>query len=113
MEKALSTMSAPHGEHHREPRPSAPFSQVKVVGQSCPSFGGCLPGRHDRDGRRARSGGLSEFVAGNRAKIVRSAADGKQQEIPVKLANLLNKGDMKQNVALKPGDVLVVPQSRF
>jgi polysaccharide export outer membrane protein len=89
------------------------FSQVKVVGQVArPSAVAYREGMTVMDVVLA-VGGLSEFAAGNRAKIVRSAADGKQQEIPVKLANLLNKGDMKQNVALKPGDVLVVPQSRF
>jgi hypothetical protein len=31
----------------------------------------------------------------------------------LKLANLLNDGDMKQNMPLRPGDVLVVPESRF
>jgi len=89
------------------------FSQVKVVGQVArPSAVAYREGMTVMDVVLA-VGGLSEFAAGNRAKIVRSAADGKQEEIPVKLANLLNKGDMKQNVALKPGDVLVVPQSRF
>jgi polysaccharide export outer membrane protein len=39
--------------------------------------------------------------------------DGRQQEIKIKLAALVNDGDMKQNVALKPGDVLVVPETRF
>jgi hypothetical protein len=31
----------------------------------------------------------------------------------VKLANLVNSGDVQENVALRPGDVLVVPQSMF
>lgn len=57
-------------------------------------------------------GGMVEFAAGNRSKIVRK--DGaKQIEIRIRLADLVNDGDLKQNVALRPGDVLVVPQSRF
>jgi polysaccharide export outer membrane protein len=39
--------------------------------------------------------------------------NGKQQEIKVKLSALVNNGDMRQNVTLKPGDVIVVPESRF
>jgi len=31
----------------------------------------------------------------------------------VKLDDLLNKGDMRHNLELKPGDVLVVPESFF
>jgi polysaccharide export outer membrane protein len=57
-------------------------------------------------------GGLGTFAAGNRSHLVRTV-DGKQTEIPLKLDALLNKGDMSQNVTLRPGDVLVVPESRF
>jgi polysaccharide biosynthesis/export protein len=55
---------------------------------------------------------LGEFAAGNRAKIIRSE-DGKSKEIKIKLDDLVNKGDMKQNLAMRPGDVLVVPESIF
>ena len=57
-------------------------------------------------------GGLAPFAAGNRAKVIRTE-NGKQREIKVKLDDVVNKGDMKQNIALKPGDVLVVPESLF
>jgi polysaccharide export outer membrane protein len=57
-------------------------------------------------------GGLAPFAAGNRARLIRTV-NGKQQEIKVKLNDLVNGGDMKQNAALHPGDVLVVPESRF
>ena len=56
--------------------------------------------------------GLGNGAAGNRAKIVRSV-NLKKQEIRVKLDDLTNKGDMSQNLALQPGDVLVVPESLF
>ena len=57
-------------------------------------------------------GGITDFAAGNRAKVVRTA-DGKAQEIKIRLDRLLEKGDMSQNIALRPGDVLLIPQSRF
>jgi polysaccharide biosynthesis/export protein len=57
-------------------------------------------------------GGVTEFAAGNRAKVVRTA-DGKVQEIKIRLDRLLEKGDMSQNIALRAGDVLLIPQSRF
>jgi polysaccharide export outer membrane protein len=57
-------------------------------------------------------GGLNEFAAGNRAKIVRERG-GKKTEVPLKLKNLLEKGDLTQNILLQPGDVLVIPESFF
>ncbi len=58
------------------------------------------------------SGGLTEFAAGNRATLKRTA-NGKVQEIKIKLDRLLNKGDTSQNLSLQPGDIIFVPQSRF
>ena len=57
-------------------------------------------------------GGLSEYAAGNRAKVVRANGEA-YQEIRVRLEDLLDRGDMSQNLALQPGDVLIVPESRF
>lgn len=58
------------------------------------------------------AGGLSEFASGNRAKIVRKA-DGKLIEIRVRLNDLLNDGDISENVRMLPGDVLIIPESFF
>ena len=88
------------------------FSQVKVVGQAVAPK--AVP---YRSGMTALDlvievGGLSQFAAGNRAKIVRTQ-DGKTKEIKVRLGDLLNKGKVSENVALKPGDILVIPETLF
>jgi polysaccharide biosynthesis/export protein len=57
-------------------------------------------------------GGLSEFASGNKAKIVRRQ-NGQEQVIHVRVADLLNKGEMEQNVRMMPGDVLIIPESMF
>lgn len=57
-------------------------------------------------------GGLSEFAAGNRAKIVRRV-EGREIEIRVRLDDLLNDGKIGENVRMIPGDVLVIPESLF
>jgi polysaccharide export outer membrane protein len=57
-------------------------------------------------------GGLSQFAAGNRARIVRHVGS-KQVEIPVRLDDIQNKGDLRTNVAMQPGDVLIIPETRF
>jgi len=57
-------------------------------------------------------GGLTEFAAGNRAKIIR-IEDGKQIEIVVRLEDLIKDGDINANVDLLPGDILIIPESWF
>ena len=57
-------------------------------------------------------GGLAEAAAGNRAKIIRRVG-GEQQEIRVKVADLLNDGEISANVPMQPGDVLIIPESRL
>jgi len=88
------------------------LSQIKVTGQvKTPQALPYHEGMTVLDAVLA-AGGVTDFAAANRTKVVRMV-DGKQQEIAVRLGKLLNGGDMKQNIALRPGDVLVVPQSRF
>ncbi|MDK2766711.1 XrtA/PEP-CTERM system exopolysaccharide export protein [Sphingomonas sp.] len=59
-------------------------------------------------------GGLSEFAAGNRARLVRyDKASGKQREYKVRLSDLLKNGDTSANVRLEPGDVIIIPESMF
>jgi polysaccharide export outer membrane protein len=107
------------GEYVRSPQvnvivtqPASVYSQVKVIGQVArPQALAYREGMTVLDAVLA-VGGLANFAAGNRARIMR-VEDGKQREIKIKLEALVNDGDMKQNVALKPGDVLVVPETRF
>ncbi|PZP19399.1 MAG: polysaccharide export protein, partial [Sphingomonas hengshuiensis] len=59
-------------------------------------------------------GGLSEFAAGNRAKLIRyDRTTGKQKEYALRLSNLLKNGDSRANVRLQPGDVIIIPESFF
>lgn len=93
-------------------KPASLFSQVKVIGQvKTPEAIAYHQGMTVLDAVLA-VGGLTEYAAGNRARIVRMVG-GTEQSLPVRLNALVNNGDMSQNLALKPGDVLVVPESRF
>ncbi len=59
-------------------------------------------------------GGLSEFAAGNRAKLIRFDKEtGSQREFALRLGDLLRKGDSRANVMLMPGDVIIIPESTF
>lgn len=88
------------------------FSLVKVVGQvTHPQAVPYREGMTVLDAILA-VGGLTQFAAGNRARIVR-VVDGHETVIHIKVADIVNSGDIRDNVPLKPGDVLVVPQSLF
>ena len=58
------------------------------------------------------SKGLTRFAAGNRAVIVRKEPDG-PKSYNVRLDDLIKDGDFSQNVGMRPGDTLFVPQAWF
>ena len=57
-------------------------------------------------------GGLTPFAAGNRSNVVRNEG-GESREIRVRLNDLMSRGKIKENIEMKPGDVVVVPQAVF
>ncbi|MEE9337157.1 MAG: XrtA/PEP-CTERM system exopolysaccharide export protein [Methylococcaceae bacterium] len=59
-----------------------------------------------------RIGSIGEFADGNRASIIRKV-NGVQQKYGVKIDDLIDDGDMSENVVMLPGDILVVPESFF
>jgi polysaccharide export outer membrane protein len=56
-------------------------------------------------------GGLTDFADGNKAVLVRGSENGKQYS--VRLGDLVRRGDISANVDMRPGDVLIIPQSWF
>ena len=59
-------------------------------------------------------GGLSQYAAGDKARLIRHDREtGEQTEYNLKISRLLKKGDTKANVSLRPGDVIIIPQSMF
>ena len=57
-------------------------------------------------------GGLTDFAAGNSAKLIRTE-NGKSIQIDVRLKDLLQNGDISANKRVLPGDILLIPQSVF
>jgi polysaccharide export outer membrane protein len=114
-----SDIQAVLGEFIRNPQvnvivsnPVGTLNQVKVIGQvKTPS------GVPFREGLKVLDvvllvGGVTEFAAPNRTKLIRRK-NGAESATRVRLGDLLERGDLSQNLALQPGDVLVVPQSMF
>ncbi|HEV6968187.1 polysaccharide export protein [Pelomonas sp. P7] len=56
-------------------------------------------------------GGLTDFAAGNDATILRTSEGNKQYS--VRLKDLIKRGDVSANVEMRPGDILIIPQSWF
>jgi len=93
--------------------PLSSFSKVTVIGQV--KTQGSIP---YREGMTLLdvvllAGGLNDYAAGNRSKLVRKDANGKTTERRVRVDDLVRKGKLKENVEMMPGDVLIVPESWF
>jgi len=83
--------------------------QIRVVGQAAAPQS--IP---YRDGMTLldimiQVGGLTQFAAGNRAKLVR-VVDGKKNTYGINIQALLS-GDISQNVSMRPGDIIIIPRS--
>lgn len=87
-------------------------TQVRVVGEATTPQ--ALPYRANMTVLDAmiEVGGLTEFAAGNRTKLVR-IVNGRQEEMGVRLEDLLQDGDITANVRLAPGDILIIPEAWF
>ena len=86
--------------------------QVRVVGQAVNPQAVAY-----REGMTALDvliavGGLTDFAAGNRSTIVREI-DGERRSFGVRLNDLVRRGDIEANVRMLPGDILIIPETRF
>ncbi|TNE38106.1 MAG: sugar ABC transporter substrate-binding protein [Alphaproteobacteria bacterium] len=86
--------------------------QIRIVGQATRPQ--ALPYRKGMTVLDAmiEVGGLTDYADGNRAVIIRKMGE-EEQVYRVRLADLLRSGDVGANVDLHPGDVLIIPESRF
>ena len=91
---------------------SGPFSeQVRIIGEATRPQ--ALPYRQDMTmlDVMIAVGGITDFADGNKTVLVRGAEQGKMHT--VRLNDLIKRGDISVNVDMKPGDVLIIPQSWF
>lgn len=89
-----------------------PYSeQIRVVGEAArPQF---LPFKQKMTllDVMIAVGGLTDFANGNGATILRGSEGNKQYS--VRLRDLIKRGDVSANVEMRPGDILIIPQSFF
>ena len=90
-----------------------PYSeQIRVVGEAAkPQF---LPYKQKMTllDVMIAVGGLTDFAAGNDATVLRTA-EGTGKQYSVRLKDLLKRGDISANIEMRPGDILIIPQSFF
>ncbi len=86
-------------------------NQVRVVGEAAKPQ--AIPYRTDLSvlDVMIAVGGLTDFADGNGARLFRASEGGKLYA--VRLNDLLKRGDISANVAMRPGDILIIPQSWF
>jgi len=90
-----------------------PFNkQIRVIGQAAKPQ--ALPYRQNMAllDVMIQVGGLTEFAAGNKAKIIRQI-DNKKIELNVRLEDLIQGGDVSADVNMYPGDILIIPETWF
>ena len=90
-----------------------PYSQqIRVVGEAAKPQ--ALPYRENMTllDVMIAVGGITDFANGNKASILRIGG-GKSEQFGVRLVDLVKGGDLSANVVMRPGDILVIPQSFF
>lgn len=56
------------------------------------------------------AGGINEFASGDRSDLYRRDTDGGTHTYPVKMDQILNRGDLSTNYPVAPGDVITIPE---
>lgn len=87
-------------------------SQIRVLGQVAEP--GSVPYRERMTllDVMMEVGGLTKFAAGNRSRLVRNV-DGSSEEFRLRVDDLVNKGRIEENVVMRPGDIVIVPEAVF
>jgi len=90
-----------------------PFSeQVRVIGEAAQPQALAYRENMSLMDVMIAVGGMTEFAAGNRSRIIRKV-DGKQLQFNVRLDDLIRDGDISANAPILQGDILVIPESFF
>lgn len=91
-----------------------PGRQIRVIGEATEPM--AVPYREGMTLLDVMIGarGLTRYAAGNRAEIIRRERDDAPREvIRVRLSDLLRDGDIAQDIPMRPGDTLIIPQGWF
>lgn len=89
------------------------YSTVSILGQVKE------PGNYEIKGKLSvvelisKAGGFTKIAARNNVSVIRENKDGNKTKILVKVNDIINKGKEDDDIPLKPGDIVTVPESFF
>ncbi len=89
-----------------------PSQQIRVVGEAASPLKIPFSKHMTLLDLMIEVGGLTDFADGNRAILVRYF-NGKQESYTLRLDDMLEDGDISANLALYPGDIVIIPESWF
>jgi polysaccharide biosynthesis/export protein len=89
------------------------YSTVSILGQVN------TPGNYEIKGKLSvvelisKAGGFTKIAARNDVSVIRTNKNGTKTKILVKVNDIINKGKEDDDIPLKPGDIVTVPESFF
>ena len=92
----------------------SPSQQVRIIGEATQPR--AMPYREGMTVVDAviEARGLTRYAAGNRTEIIRRDGPGATpRKFRVRLDDLMRGGDISQDMPLRPGDTIVIPQAWF
>jgi protein involved in polysaccharide export with SLBB domain len=88
------------------------YGTISVLGQVQKPGSFEIKGRLTVTRAIAQAGGLTSTASPNGTRIIRKYS-GREEIIPVRLNDILKDGDLAHDIPLRPGDLIVVPESFF
>ena len=90
-----------------------PYSeQIRVIGQAAKPQAVSYKENMTLLDLMVQVGGLGQYAAGNRARIIRKV-NGIPQEFRIRIEDLIEDADISANINVLPGDILIIPESYF
>ena len=89
-----------------------PTQQVRVVGEASEPLSVPFKKHMSLLDLMIAVGGLTDFADGNKTVLVRGGSDD-QRMYNLRVDDLIKDGDITANVALMPGDIVIIPESWF
>lgn len=89
-----------------------PTQQIRVIGEASEPVGVPFSKHMTLLDLMITVKGLTEFADGNKSVLIRTV-DGSQKTFGLRLEDLLKDGDISANLALFPGDIIIIPEAWF
>ncbi len=89
------------------------YSTVSILGQVKEPGSFEIKGRLSLIELISLAGGFTKIASTNDVRIMRTMPDGSKNTIRVRASDIINRGREEDDVELRPGDIVTVPESFF